>query len=268
MSNEMEEAEAKEDREHVDFSRDQIPNNDYGIKLLQLRSAALNFLRQQDGPAVSVLALYQQELDTVVRRMYGITDLKTVLNGVVIPETLKQTFAQPLTQSLQDTSLQLLNIEKSLTTANTKEEMILAFSLNGINNGVELVNLFQNKVDLLKSIINKFPNLHQLNAQEMIELYKYSRAVILNPGKDIIHPFSENKTYCMRAFEVGMSDCEDDYQTALANGFETTAIALFTGGPLAATLTAALTTYSAVKALHTCTDRTIRNYTICNKPQQ
>jgi uncharacterized membrane protein YgcG len=33
--------------------------------------------------------------------------------------------------------LQLLNIEKSLTAANTKEEMILAFSLNGINNGVE-----------------------------------------------------------------------------------------------------------------------------------
>ena len=164
--------------------------------------------------------------------------------------------------------LQLLNIEKSLTTANTKGEMILAFSLNGINNGAELVNLFQNKVDLLKSIINKFPNLHQLNAQEMIELYKYSRAVILNPGKEVIHPFSDNKTFCMRAFEVGMSDCEDDYQTALANGFETTAIALFTGGPLAATLTAALTTYSAVKALHTCTDRTIRNYTICNKPQQ
>lgn len=164
--------------------------------------------------------------------------------------------------------LQLLNIEKSLTAANTKEEMILAFSLNGINNGVELVNLFQNKVDLLKSIINKFPNLHQLNAQEMIELYKYSRAVILNPGKDIIHPFSDNKTFCMRAFEVGMSDCEDDYQTALANGFETTAIALFTGGSLAATLTAAITAYSAVKALHTCTDRTIRNYTICNKPQQ
>jgi len=167
-----------------------------------------------------------------------------------------------------DNGLQLLNIEKSLTTANTNEEMILAFSLNGINNGKELVNLFQNKVDLLKNIINKFPNLHQLNAQEMIELYKYSRAVILNPSKEVIHPFSDNKTFCMRAFEVGMSDCEDDYQSALANSFETTAIALFTGGPLAATLTAAITAYSAVKALHTCTDRTIRNYTICNKPQQ
>jgi len=164
--------------------------------------------------------------------------------------------------------LQLLNIEKSLTAANTKGEMILAFSLNGINNGAELVNLFQNKVDLLKSIINKFPNLHQLNAQEMIELFKYSRAAILNPGKEIIHPLSDNKTYCVRAFEVGMSDCEDDYQIALANSLETTVITLFTGGPLAATLTAALSAYSAVKALHTCTDRTIRNYTICNKPQQ
>lgn len=167
-----------------------------------------------------------------------------------------------------DNGLQLLNIEKSLTTANTKEEMILAFSLNGINNGEELVNLFQNKVDLLKNIINKFPNLRQLNSQEMIELYKYSRSASLNPDKEMIHPFSDNKTACARAFEIGMSDCEEDYQTALANGFETTAIALFTSGPLAATLTAAVSAYSAVKALHTCTDRTIRNYTICNKPQQ
>ncbi|TRZ76644.1 MAG: hypothetical protein D4R94_04510 [Chitinophagaceae bacterium] len=107
-----------------------------------------------------------------------------------------------------DNGLQLLNIEKSLTASNTKEEMILAFSLNGINNGEELVNLFQNKVDLLKNIINKFPNLHQLNKAELKELYITSRASVLLKNNSGVNAVTSSCTNdCCRAYVNNVSDC-------------------------------------------------------------
>lgn len=169
-----------------------------------------------------------------------------------------------------DNGLQLLNIEKSLTTANTKEEMILAFSLNGINNGEELVNLFQNKVDLLKNIINKFPNLHQLNKAEIKELYITSRASVLLKNNSGVNTVTSSCTNdCCRAYVNNVSDCFNSFAMISGLAIFTASVELLTTKDIVGASKDILLGIGGAKIESVrCENAAVRDYRLCMHYEQ
>lgn len=169
-----------------------------------------------------------------------------------------------------DNGLQLLNIEKSLNAANTKEEMVLAFSLNGINNGTELVNLFQNKVDLLKNIIKKFPNLHQLNLAELKEIYVTSRASVLFIKNASVNAVANTCTNdCCRAYVNNVSDCFNSFAMISGLAIFTASVELLTTKDIIGASKDILLGIGGAKIENVrCENSAVRDYRLCMHYEQ
>jgi len=68
---------------------------------------------------------------------------------------------------------------------------------------------------------------------------------------------------CITAYKNGIADCDEDYQSALADSFATTAFMLFTGGPFYSMVNFTYTAFKAVSNYNSCNFRITRNFTTC-----
>lgn len=62
----------------------------------------------------------------------------------------------------------------NLLKAKTKEEILLAYSLNGITNGNKLLYLIEKKLNLFKLFINKYNSLQLLSSNDVKFIIKYA----------------------------------------------------------------------------------------------
>ena len=155
------------------------------------------------------------------------------------------------------------NLGSSLLKAKTKEEILLAYSLNGVTNGNKLFSLIEKKLNLFKSFINKYDSLQLLNSNDVNFIIKYAFRYNLKnnfPNKIKSMSFEDN---CITAYKNGIADCDEDYQSALADSFATTAFMLFTGGPFYSMVNFTYTAFKAVSNYNSCNFRITRNFTTC-----
>ena len=155
------------------------------------------------------------------------------------------------------------NLGSSLLKAKTKEEILLAYSLNGVVNGNKLFSLIEKKLNLLKSFINKYDSLQLLSSNDVNFIIKYAFRYNLKnnfPNKIKSMSFEDN---CITAYKNGIADCDEDYQSALADSFATTAFMLFTGGPFYSMVNFTYTAFKAVSNYNSCNFRITRNFTTC-----
>ena len=66
------------------------------------------------------------------------------------------------------------NLGTYLSKAKTKEEILLAYSLNGVTNGNKLFSLIEKKLNLFKSFINKYDSLQLLSSNDVNFIIKYA----------------------------------------------------------------------------------------------
>jgi hypothetical protein len=155
------------------------------------------------------------------------------------------------------------NLGSSLLKAKTKEEILLAYSLNGVVNGNKLFSLIEKKLNLFKSFINKYDSLQLLSSNDVNFIIKYAFRYNLKnnfPNKIKSMSFEDN---CITAYKNGIADCDEDYQSALADSFATTAFMLFTGGPFYSMVNFTYTAFKAVSNYNSCNFRITRNFTTC-----
>ena len=155
------------------------------------------------------------------------------------------------------------NLGSSLLKAKTKEEILLAYSLNGVTNGNKLFSLIEKKLNLFKSFINKYDSLQLLSSNDVNFIIKYAFRYNLKnnfPNKIKSMSFEDN---CITAYKNGIADCDEDYQSALADSFATTAFMLFTGGPFYSMVNFTYTAFKAVSNYNSCNFRITRNFTTC-----
>jgi hypothetical protein len=112
---------------------------------------------------------------------------------------------------------QMDKIEKSLRYANTKEKIVLAYKLNGVTEYNTLLNLFEQQFFLMQRLLNKYPNIQQLNKVELADLFLTSKLVVVknkNPNNYKIMKDCTND--CCRAYVNGMSDCSNSFMLSSA----------------------------------------------------
>jgi hypothetical protein len=155
------------------------------------------------------------------------------------------------------------NLGSSLLKAKTKEEILLAYSLNGVVNGNKLFSLIEKKLNLFKSFINKYDSLQLLSSNDVNFIIKYAfRYNLKNNFTNKIKSMSFEDN-CITAYKNGIADCDEDYQSALADSFATTAFMLFTGGPFYSMVNFTYTAFKAVSNYNSCNFRITRNFTTC-----
>jgi hypothetical protein len=155
------------------------------------------------------------------------------------------------------------NLGSSLLKAKTKEEILLAYSLNGVTNGNKLFSLIEKKLNLFKSFINKYDSLQLLSSNDVNFIIKYAfRYNLKNNFTNKIKSMSFEDS-CITAYKNGIADCDEDYQSALADSFATTAFMLFTGGPFYSMVNFTYTAFKAVSNYNSCNFRITRNFTTC-----
>ena len=155
------------------------------------------------------------------------------------------------------------NLGSSLLKAKTKEEILLAYSLNGVTNGNILFSLIEKKLNLFKSFINKYDSLQLLSSNDVNFIIKYAfRYNLKNNFTNKIKSMSFEDN-CITAYKNGIADCDEDYQSALADSFATTVFMLFTGGPFYSMVNFTYTAFKAVSNYNSCNFRITRNFTTC-----
>jgi hypothetical protein len=155
------------------------------------------------------------------------------------------------------------NLGTYLSKAKTKEEILLAYSLNGVTNGNKLFSLIEKKLNLFKSFINKYDSLQLLSSNDVNFIIKYAFIYNLKnsfPSKIKSMSLENN---CITAYKNGIADCDEDYQSALADSFATTVFMLFTGGPFYSIVNFTYTAFKAVSNYNSCNFRISRNFTNC-----
>jgi hypothetical protein len=132
------------------------------------------------------------------------------------------------------------------------------------------VNLFQNKVDLLKSIINKFPNLHQLNVAELKELYTTSRASVLLKSNSSVNAVASTCTNdCCRAYVNNVSDCFNSFAMISGLAIFTASVELLTTKDIVGASKDILLGIGGAKIENVrCENAAVRDYRLCMHYEQ
>jgi hypothetical protein len=150
-----------------------------------------------------------------------------------------------------------------LSKAKTKEDILLAYSLNGVTNGNKLFSLIEKKVNLFISFINKYDSLKLLSSNDVNFVIKYAfRYNLKNNFQNKVKSMSLEDN-CITAYKNGIAVCDEDYQSALADSFATTVFMLFTGGPFSSMVNFTYTAFKAVSNYNSCNFRITRNFTTC-----
>lgn len=68
---------------------------------------------------------------------------------------------------------------------------------------------------------------------------------------------------CITAYKNGIADCDEDYQSALADSIATTIFMLLVGGPISSMVNFTYTAFKAVTNYNSCNFRITRNFTSC-----
>jgi len=159
--------------------------------------------------------------------------------------------------------LQNESLDLSLKNVYTKEDILLAYSKNGITNGVKIVSLIENKMYLFKLFINKYDSLKYLSKNDIKIIISYAIKNKLKyniPNSNKASFLEEN---CLSVYKNGIADCEEEYQSALIDSFATTTFMLLTSGPLSSIVNFTYTAYKAVTNYNSCNNRVIRNFKSC-----
>lgn len=160
---------------------------------------------------------------------------------------------------------QMHKIEKSLRDANTKEQVVLAYKLNGVTEYNTLLDLFEQQFFLMKRLLNKYPNIQQLNKEELANLFLTSKQVIVNnknPNNNKIMKDCTND--CCRAYVNGMNDCTNSFMLSSA------AVVLVGIGEFVLTKNLFASEFTVVAGLGAtnlenikCQNSTVRDYRLC-----
>ena len=160
---------------------------------------------------------------------------------------------------------QMHKIEKSLRDANTKEQVVLAYKLNGVTEYNTLLDLFEQQFFLMKRLLNKYPNIQQLNKEELANLFLTSKQVIVNnknPNNNKIMKDCTND--CCRAYVNGMSDCSNIFMLSSA------AVVLVSIGEFVITKNLFASEFTVVAGLGAtnlesirCQNSIVRDYRLC-----
>lgn len=160
---------------------------------------------------------------------------------------------------------QMLEIEKSLRFANTKEQVVLAYKLNGVTEYNSLIDLFEQQLFLMRRLLNKYPNIQQLNKEELADLFLTSKQVIANNKNPNNYKIMKDCTNdCCRAYVNGLSDCSNSFMLSSA------AVALVGIGELIITKNLFASEFTVVAGLGAanienikCQNSSVRDYRLC-----
>ena len=155
------------------------------------------------------------------------------------------------------------NLESFLLKAKSKEDILLAYSLNGITNGNKLFYLIEKKLNLFKSFINKYDSLQLLSNNDIRNVVSYAYNINLKNEIQNSKKTMMLQDNCITAYKNGIADCDEDYQSALTDSFVTTTFMLFTSGPITSIVNFTYTSFRAVTNYNSCNYRVSRNFTSC-----
>lgn len=159
--------------------------------------------------------------------------------------------------------IQYENLGRYLSNANSKADILLAYNLGGITNGVKIFSLIEKKMDLFKNLTHKYDSLQLLGSNDVKLIIKYAFKYTLKNHLQSSKKSMVLEDNCVKAYKNGIADCDEDYQSALTDSFATTAFLLFTGGPLSSLANFTYTAFKAVTNYNSCNYRVIRNFKSC-----
>lgn len=151
----------------------------------------------------------------------------------------------------------------NLLKAKTKEEILLAYSLNSVTNGNKLFYLIEKKLNLFKLFINKYNSLQLLSNNDIKFIIKFAFGYSFKNNFENKIKSMSLEDNCITAYKNGIADCDEDYQSALADSFATTTFMLFVGGPISSMVNFTYTAFKAVTNYNSCNFRITRNFTSC-----